>query len=56
MDFNELPFAYAFVEPQTTFNTYTPEMAIEYGTLFPELNLPMCEYLRGVKEDKCDGR
>ena len=56
MDFNELPLAYAFVVPQTTFNTYTPEMALENGTLFPELNLPLCEYLRGVKEDKCNGR
>ncbi|MBQ3181198.1 MAG: spore coat associated protein CotJA [Clostridia bacterium] len=56
MDITELPLGYAFVPPQTTFNTYTPEMAIEYGTLFPELNLPLCEYLRGVKEDKCNGR
>ena len=56
MDINELPLAYAFVPPQTIFNTYTPEAALEYGTLFPELNLPMCEYLRGVKEDKCNGR
>ena len=56
MDMNELPLAYAFVPPQKTFNTYTPEVALECGTLFPELNLPMCEYLRGVKEDKCHGR
>lgn len=46
---------YAFVPPQTTFNTFTPEKAIECGTLFPELALSMCEYLNGVKEDKCNG-
>ena len=32
----------------------TPEEALECGTLFPELSLSMCEYLQGVKEDKCD--
>ena len=47
---------YAFVPPQTTFNTFPPEQALEYGTLFPELSLTMCEYLRGVKEDKCNGK
>lgn len=45
---------YAYVPPQTEFITYLPERALECGTLFPELYLPMCEYLRGVKEDKCD--
>lgn len=45
---------YAYVPPQMTFNTYKSEEAMENGTLFPELNLGMCEYLRGVKEDKCD--
>lgn len=47
---------YAFVPPQTTFNTFTPEQALVCGTLFPELSLTMCEYLRGVKEDKCNGK
>jgi len=47
---------YAFVLPQTEFNPYEPKKAIERGTLFPELDLPMCEYLRGVKEDKCNGK
>ena len=46
---------YAYVPPQTTFNTFTPEKALECGTLFPELSLSMCEYLNGVKEDKCNG-
>ena len=36
-------------------NTFTPEKAMECGTLFPELSLSMCEYLNGVKEDKCNG-
>ncbi len=47
---------YAFVPPQTTFNTFTPCEALDHGTLFPELSLTMCEYLRGVKEDKCNGK
>ena len=56
MDMCDLPLGYAFVPPQTTFNTYTSDAALQAGTLFPELNLSMCEYLRGVKEDKCCGR
>lgn len=56
MDMCELPLGYAFVPPQTTFNTFTPDVALECGTLFPELSLSMCEYLKGVKEDKCNGR
>ena len=47
---------YAVVIPQTDFITDEPKKALERGTLFPELDLPMCEYLRGVKEDKCDGK
>ena len=46
---------YAYVPWQTTFNTYSTDKALEFGTLFPELNLGMCEYLNGVKEDKCNG-
>ena len=45
---------YAYVPPQTTFNTFPADRALECGTLFPELSLTMCEYLAGVKEDKCD--
>ncbi len=45
---------YAYVPWQTEFITFTPDVAMQCGTLFPELSLPMCEYLRGVKEDKCD--
>ncbi len=48
----DLPAGYAFVPPQKTFDTYTPEEALESGTLFPELNLTMCEYLQGVGEDE----
>ena len=55
-NFCDFPLGYAFVPPQTTFNTYTKEVALDAGTLFPELNLSMCEYLKGVKEDKCNGR
>ncbi len=47
---------YAFVKPQTDFVTYEPKQAMERGTLFPEIDLPMCEYLKGIKEDKCRGR
>ena len=46
---------YAYVPPQTNFVTFPPDKALECGTLFPELSLTMCEYLRGVKEDKCNG-
>jgi len=52
----EMVVGYAYVLPQMTFNTFTPEKALECGTLFPELSLSMCEYLRGVKEDKCNGK
>ena len=51
----DLAVGYAFVPPQTNFQTFPPEKAMECGTLFPELSLTMCEYLRGVKEDKCNG-
>ena len=54
MDNIEMLVGYAYVPPQRNFNTYTPEEALENGTLFPELDLDMCEYLRGVKEDKCN--
>ena len=47
---------YAFVKPQTTFETFDQGRAMECGTLFPELSLTMCEYLAGVKEDKCNDR
>lgn len=56
MDNINMVVGYAFVPPQMTFNTYTPEVAMEHGTLFPELNLSMSEYLDGVKEDECDDR
>ena len=56
MEHLNLAVGYAFVPPQTTFNTFPPEQALECGTLFPELSLTMCEYLRGVKEDKCNGK
>ncbi len=46
---------YAFVPPQTQFITFPIDKALECGTLFPELSLSMCEYLNGVKEDKCNG-
>jgi len=46
---------YAFVPPQTEFITFPSDKALECGTLFPELALSMCEYLNGVKEDKCNG-
>lgn len=49
-----LVVGYAYVPPQTTFDTFTAETAMECGTLFPELSLSMCEYLEGVKEDKCN--
>ena len=54
MDCIDMVVGYAYVPPQRTFDTYTPEEALECGTLFPELSLSMCEYLQGVKEDKCD--
>ena len=47
---------YAFVLPQTDFTTYKPQEALKYGTLFPELNLSMCQYLSGVKEEKCNDK
>lgn len=54
MDNMKWVVGYAYVPPQTNFDTFPPERALECGTLFPELSLTMCEYLAGVKEDKCD--
>lgn len=56
MDNVNYAVGYAFVPPQSDFCTFTPEQALEHGTLYPQLYLPMCEYLRGVKEDKCYGK
>lgn len=36
---------YAFVVPQTMKETYSLCEALEAGTLFPELNIPMEEYV-----------
>ena len=54
VEFKNMVVGYAYVPPQTSFETFSPEEALKCGTLFPELALSMCEYLRGVKEDKCN--
>ncbi|MDO4617899.1 MAG: spore coat associated protein CotJA [Clostridia bacterium] len=53
MEYKNMVVGYAYVPPQTDCEMYTPEEALKCGTLFPELALSMCEYLEGVKEDKC---
>ena len=41
---------YAYVPYQQLNTVYTPEDALCNGTIFPELNLTMCEYGKVCKE------
>ena len=49
---------YAYVPPQKFDCTYSLEEALEKGTLFPILDLPMSVYqdpMSTIKEDVCRG-
>ena len=43
---------YAYVPVQRMGKVYTPQKAICEGTIFPELNIPMGVYERGLHDGK----
>ncbi|MCL2076869.1 MAG: spore coat associated protein CotJA [Oscillospiraceae bacterium] len=43
---------YAFVKPQRLGKVYPPKRALAEGTIFPELNITMHEYTRGIRDGK----
>ena len=43
---------YAYIPVQTLGKVYTPERAIIQGTIFPELDLTIGEYERGLYDGK----
>lgn len=43
---------YAYVPFQRLGKVYTPQRALMEGTIFPELNIPMSEYERGLYNGK----
>ena len=47
-----LPLAYAWIQIQEIKSIYSSEEALQNGTLFPELNLPLGVY--GIKEWSAD--
>ena len=46
----DLPLAYAYVPYQQLNTVYSPEEGLCVGTVFPELNLSICEYGKICKE------
>ncbi len=48
MEVMEYNVAYAYVPVQKMQETYPPEKALERGTMFPELDLPLGVYEKGV--------
>ena len=55
---NELPdltcgkVGYAYVPYQKLGKVYTPERAMQQGTIFPELDICLGEYERGIYDGK----
>ncbi len=43
---------YAYVPFQRLGKVYTPEKALERGTVFPELDISIAEYERGLYDGK----
>ena len=43
---------YAFVPKQTLDKVFSPRIAIKTGTIFPELNITIDEYERGLYNGK----
>lgn len=43
---------YAYVPPQRMEKVYPPNKALKAGTVFPELNIPIDEYERGLFNGK----
>ncbi len=54
MDLTKTPkrVGYAFVPYQRMEKVYSPAKAIKAGTIFPELNIPMEDYQRGLFNGK----
>ena len=56
MDNKRIPEAvrvgYAFVPIQDLNKLYDPQTAISQGTIFPELNIPIGQYERGLYNGK----
>ena len=48
MNVMEYKVGYAYVPVQRMTETYAPTEALERGTLFPELDLPLGVYEKGV--------
>lgn len=57
-DINDMPdmtcgkVGYAFVPFQKLGKVYTPERAMQQGTVFPELDLTIGEYERGLYDGR----
>ena len=43
---------YAYVVPQTLGKVYPPKRALAEGTIFPELNIGIQDYTRGIWNGK----
>lgn len=43
---------YAYVPFQRMEKVYSPNKALKFGTIFPELNIPLEEYERGLFNGK----
>lgn len=48
VEVTEYMVGYAWVPPQEMKETYSPEEALSRGTMFPELDLPLGVYEKGV--------
>jgi hypothetical protein len=42
---------YAYVKPQQLGKVYPPRRALAEGTIFPELNISMHDYTRGIRHE-----
>lgn len=46
------PVGYAYVPVQILGKVYMPKKALMEGTIFPELNITIAEYTRGIYDGK----
>jgi len=49
---NKMRSGYAYVPPQHLDKVYSPNVALKQGTIFPELNITIEEYERGLWNGK----
>ena len=52
MRMSEPRVGYAYVKPQRLGKVYPPRKALMEGTIFPELNIGINEYTRGIRHEK----